>query len=175
MRATNGGLLAPLSDCEIVIPGAGIIHPRILPELSDQKGANYVDEPVMGRSSPPQIYSYSEKRVFGITLHFFAETSKQSLENLKELRWIQSALYPRSDSGSAPFAPPPICTIKCGRIFADAPLCVILKNYSVKYPTDVPWDETTYLPIKFDVDTSWEVVYKVTSLPGAEKIITSGG
>lgn len=175
MKATNGGRLAPLSNCQIIIPGAGTIVPRILPELSDGKGAAYVDEPVMGRSSPPTIFSHSEKRAFNITLHFFAETSAQSGINLQQLRWIQSACYPRADSGDAPFSPPPICTIQCGRIFADFPLCAILKNYSVKYPTDVPWDEDTYLPIKFSIDTSWEVVYKVTSLPGSEKIVESGG
>jgi hypothetical protein len=63
-------------------------------------------------------------------------------------------------------------------MLADEELCVILKNYSVKFPTDVVWYSATeydYIPIKFDVDLQFEVVYSNSSLPGASKIISSGG
>jgi hypothetical protein len=48
----------------------------------------------------------------------------------------------------------------------------------------VPWDDDTlfcdqggavYLPYKFTVDMSFEVVYSSENLPGAEKIFKSGG
>lgn len=175
MKATSLGKLVPLDKCKVIIPGAGTITPRILPELSDGKGANYSDEPVMGRSFPLKTYSHSDNRAIGITFHFIAESSEQSGTNLKELRWIQSAVYPRDSVGDMPFVPPPVCTIQCGELFASGPLCAVLKNYSLKYPTNVPWDETTYLPWQFDVETSWDVVYKVNSLPGAEKIVETGG
>ena len=51
---------------------------------------------------------------------------------------------------------------------------MILKSYSVKFPTDIAWDESTLLPYKFDVDTSWDVVYKSMDLPGQERIFQTG-
>ena len=89
---------------------------------------------------------------------------------------LESAVYPRdAESGSlAPFIPPPVCRIKCGSLLGDRELCVILRSYSVKFPTDVPWDRDTYLPYKFDVDLSWEVVYKSSELPGQGRIIREG-
>jgi hypothetical protein len=54
------------------------------------------------------------------------------------------------------------------------PLCVVLRNYTVKFPTDVAWDENFYCPYKFDVETTWEAVYKSSDLPGQERIFTSG-
>jgi hypothetical protein len=53
-------------------------------------------------------------------------------------------------------------------------LCVVLRRYSVKLPTDVAWDEETYCPYKFDLETEWEVVYTSSDLPGAERIFSTG-
>jgi hypothetical protein len=53
----------------------------------------------------------------------------------------------------------------------DGFLCVVLKQYSVSFPTDVIWDEQTYLPYKFDVDLTWEVVYSNDTLPGQDQIL----
>jgi hypothetical protein len=49
-----------------------------------------------------------------------------------------------------------------------------LKSYSVKFPTDVVWDQDFYVPYKFDVDTSWDVVYRSSELPGQERIAQLG-
>ena len=63
-------------------------------------------------------------------------------------------------------------------------LCVILKNYSVKFPTDVSWlNENSnfgqsgygnFTPMKFDVETTWDVVYASSELPGQERIYALG-
>jgi len=91
-----------------------------------------------------------------------------------QLRFLQSLTYPRTSTSSLPFIPPAIAKIKCGSLLGNDPLCVVLTNYSVKFPTDVPWSETSYVPYKFEVDLSFVVVYDSGNLPGAERIITLG-
>lgn len=178
MKATSNRSLVPLDKCTIFIPTYGEINPYILPEISDQKSAAYNDEPIIGRAMPLKTYSHSENRAISITLHFMASKKSDVEKNIIELRALQSAVYPRDSAENgitdAPFIPPPVCRIKCGRILADEALCCVLKNYSVKFPTDVPWDKDSYIPWKFDVDTSWDVVYKSSDLPGAERIFRSG-
>jgi hypothetical protein len=65
--------------------------------------------------------------------------------------------------------------MKCGRLLTEGEeLCVILKSYTVKFPTEIAWDESSYAPYKFDIDTQWDVVYTSADLPGQERIFTSG-
>jgi hypothetical protein len=52
-------------------------------------------------------------------------------------------------------------------------LCLVLKNYSVKYDPGVAWDVTTFLPYKFSISCSWEVVYACNKLP-SNKCIALG-
>ena len=181
------GALRPIKDCYIMIPvesagwsvlaGAGSptfkLEMKVLPELSDAKGATYSDEPLMGRSFPLKTYSHSDNRVIGMQIHMLVSSPGDIDYNLRALRAIQSAVYPRQGS-NAPFLPPPICRIRCGRLLAEEDLCVVLKNYNVKFPTEVAWDEETFVPFKFDIETSWEVVYKSSELPGAERIFSLG-
>jgi len=173
----NNGELINLKDCFIFIPNYGPIRFHALPDISDGKSASYSDEPIIGRAFPLKTYSHSENRSIGIQLHLFARKKADVFINLQILRAIQSCVYPRddSDNSGAPYIPPPVCRIKCGKLLADQPLCVVLKSYSVKFPTDVPWDEDTYTPWKFDIDTQWETVYKSSELPGQERILYFGG
>jgi len=185
MKATNNGSLAPIADCEIVIPGAGIIGLNqrrgngtvtlnSLPDISDSKSAVYNNESIMGRSFPLYTYSHSADRQISMQLHFFIIERGDGRKNLNYLRWIQSAVYPRRGEDGAPYKPPPICTIKCGKLLAEQELCVVLQSYSVKFPTEVAWDVETYCPYRFDVDTSWLTVYNSQDLPYQDRIIDSG-
>ena len=103
----------------------------------------------------------------------------RSSENIRYLRIIESAVYPRDESAQ-PYAPPPVCALRCGSLLtpleysSSKEVCAILRSYSVKYPTDVAWDEKTLLPHKFSVDMQWEVVYDSTDLPGSERILRFG-
>jgi hypothetical protein len=171
----NGDLL-DLEDCYVYIPNFGQFNLHALPDISDSKGATYNDEPIIGRAFPLKTYSHSENRVISMQIHLFVRKKADVFFNLRILRALQSAAYPRDESGgaNAPFVPPPVCLIKCGKLLADRPLCVVLKSYSVKFPTDVPWDADTYTPWKFDVDTSWECVYKSSDLPGQARIVNFG-
>jgi|APSaa5957512576_1039674.scaffolds.fasta_scaffold41410_3 hypothetical protein len=169
-----GGQLIEIENCFIEIPPFGKIKMKALPEISDSKSASYNDESIMGRSFPLKTYSHSENRAITMTVHFYTIQKKDIEENLNSMRALESAVYPREQNGM-PFVPPPVCKIKCGKLLADETLCVILKSYSVKFPTDVVWDEDTYMPYKFDVETNWEVVYKSDDLPGQQKIIDTGG
>ena len=175
-----GGTLKPLRECYIMIPDADGEFQKIeltnLPEITDSKSATYNDETIIGRSSPMKTYSQSDNRNISMQLHFVVSAPYEVEQNLAYLRAIQSAVYPRSGTGvSTPFLPPPVCRIKCGNLLGlGGELCVILKNYSVKFPTEVAWDENSYAPFKFDVETSWDVVYKSSSLPGQEKIYQLG-
>lgn len=180
------GSLVPISECYIDIPGAMKIILDNLPEISDTKSASYSDETVIGRSSPIKTYSQSDNRQISMQLHFIISKPADVTENLKKLRAIQSAVYPREGEGGSPFIPPPVCKIKCGKLLSDrGELCVILKNYSVKFPTDHAWFSDSQLgsgqgydkaftPMKFDVDTSWDVVYSSVDLPGQSRIFNLG-
>lgn len=160
--------LAKIDKCYIKIGGKQITFNN-LPEISDQKGAAYSDEVVMGRTTPLKTYSHSETRVIGLKIHFIA-TQKNDLEtNLSNLRLLESATYPGTKSD--PYSPPVVCQIKCGKLLGDEELNVVVKSYNVSFPTDVPWDEKTLMPHKFDVDLSLDVVYAPSQLPGADKIL----
>ena len=170
-----GGGLINLSDCYVFIPTFGRLRINNLPDISDKKSASYSDETIIGRSFPMKTYSHSENRSISVSFHFFVVEQSDIDENIRKLRAIMSCLYPREGSGGgAPYTPPPVCRIKCGQLLADDEVCVILRDASVKFPTDVAWDENTYVPYKFDVDTSWEVVYTSTDLPGQSRILQSG-
>lgn len=145
-----------------------------LPDITDSKSVSYNDESVIGRTTPIKTFSYSENRTISMQIHLFVTSSGDLAKNLKTLRILESAAYTRSGSGGAPFIPPPVCKIECGRLLGDGGVCVVMKSYSVKFPPDVAWDEKTLLPFKFDVDTSWDVVYSSKALPGQQNILKSG-
>lgn len=180
MKATNNGSLRKIPDCTIKIPGGNtsvagsdlIIELNNLPDISDGKSAVYNGESIIGRSFPLYTYSHSAERTISMQLHFFIVDPNDGVKNLNYLRAIQSAVYPRNGKQSqTPYQPPPVCKIKCGSLLDNDELCCILQSYSVKFPTEVAWDEATYCPYRFDVDTSWLVVYNTTSLPFQEDIL----
>jgi hypothetical protein len=176
-RATlPGGPLTEISKCYIDIPNYKKIVLNNLPNITDAKSAQYNDEAVIGRSMPLKTYSHSENRSISMQLHFFITEEKDVEINLKHLRALESAVYPRDEKSgaNAPFVPPPICRIRCGDLLSTEDICCILKQYSVTFPTDVSWDDTYFTPYKFDVDTQWEVVYKTADLPGQHRILISG-
>ena len=174
MKSTNSGKLNPIQQCNLSIPGGKPIVMNNLPDISDSKSANYNNEGIIGRSFPLYTYYYSGDRVINMQIHFFIVNKDDALVNLNALRLIQSAVYPRPGSGGAPFAPPPVCSIQCGQLLGSQPLCVILTSYSVRFPTEVAWDEKLLVPFRFDVDTSWLTVYTSDDLPSNDRIITSG-
>lgn len=164
-KATNQyGQLQELVKCRIETPFGRIIM-KVLPEITDTKAANYTNEPIMGRTTPLLNYSYSEPRTLQTDITFIVTTCQDICDNLTYLRLIESLVYPGDPRGSAPFTPPPICKFICGRLIDDNGVCVVLRNYSVRFPTDVPWDVETYLPYKFTVGCQWEVVYACRNLP----------
>jgi hypothetical protein len=173
LATTNTGQLLYLQDCYISIGGVRIFMNN-LPELSDQHDASYASETGVGRSMPTKTFSNSGDRKISWTAHFIAENEAKLLDNLRALRLIEAATYPRSLVSNLPYLPPPICKIKCGRLLGDYELCVVLESYSVKFPNDVPWSDIGYIPYQFDVDMSFNVVYDSGNLPGAERIITFG-
>lgn len=183
MKATTSGNLNRINDCKITIPGTGQdggigeIIMRSLPEISDGKQASYNSENIMGRSFPLYTYSHSGDRSIGLQIHFFIINDSDAGQNIRDLRKIQSAVYPRPGTGGAPYMPPPVCTIQCGKLLGEQPLCVVLQSYSVKFPTEVAWyegEDGTFCPFRFDVDTSWIVVYTSSDLPYQSRIVSSG-
>jgi hypothetical protein len=173
-----GGQLKPIRDCYVVVPtdfGDHTITFNNLPEITDAKSASYNDETVIGRASPLKTYSQSDNRTISLQIHMIVSSPGDIVKNMEDLRALQSAAYPRDGADGAPFVPPPICRIKCGQLLSYyGELCVILKSYSVKFPTEVAWDEDTFVPFKFDIDTNWDVVYKSSDLPGQNRIFLLG-
>lgn len=196
MLATEkGGELLCIPRAQIFIPrlngGRGhTVNLRILPEVTDSKSADYPGENITGRSSPVPVYSHSGMRQITWKCHFAVTASDDIERNYRDLRALQSAVYP-DDEGlrGVPYIPPPICKVRLGQLLnrddlgaAQALGCngkpskgnewvaVVLRQCSVSFPTDVMWDADTYLPYKFDVDLNWDVIYTNTALPGQQKI-----
>jgi hypothetical protein len=178
LKATDSrGNFVPLDNCYISAKISGkeyMINMYILPDISDTKQSTYSDETGMGRSAPIKVFSHGDSRSISWTAHFFSPTKDIAKENLKNLRILESLVYP-DVSDTTIVSPPPIARIKCGSLLSEDALCVVLKSYTVKFPTDVAWDDTTYMPIKFDVDMTFEVVYQIIKLPGSQQIINFGG
>lgn len=180
-KATTAiGTLEKIENCYIKIPSSSgmlTITMRVLPEISDSKSASYNDEAIIGRSIPLKTFSHGENRVISMQLHFVVTSDNDLQKNLQELRWLQSAVYTRESTSGNSFVPPPVCRIKCGEMLAKEDLCVVLKSYDVKFPTNVAWDNDvteTLCPYQFDVNTQWEVVYVSSNLPGQKMIIDRG-
>jgi hypothetical protein len=178
---TPGGPLVPIDKCYLIIPiktspGAGefkIVMDN-LPDITDSKSVSYNDEVVIGRASPIKTYSQSDNRTITMQIHFIVSKPNDVQRNISALRAIESASYPRDSTNGSPYLPPVVCKLKCGRLLGDGELCVVLKQYSVKFPTEVSWDEDDLTPFKFDVDTTWDVVYACEMLPGQERIFSLG-
>lgn len=181
MKATTtGGDLQAIPGCEIRVPNGGTVQMYILPEITDSKSASYQDEAVIGRSFPIKTYSHSDNRSVTMKVHFIILKDTDAQRIMQEMRWLQSATYPRS-STNAPFAPPPVCKLKCGKLLAgqgtEGYVCAVLRQYSVSFPTDVAWYKAEnsgtaeYLPYKFSMDLTWDVVYESQNLPGQDQII----
>lgn len=172
-RATNiDGSLAYLNysgigggDCQIITP-CGTICLKILPDLTDSKAAQYVNEPIPGRSTPLISYAYSDARTISSDLHFMVTKFNDIQENMRNLRILQSLTYPGGYAKQAPFTPPPVVKFKCGSLLDGSDgLCVVLKSYSFRADPTVAWDPVTFLPYRFTVSCSWEVVYACKDLP----------
>jgi len=170
MKATlPDGSLRNIEDCYIDIPElSDKIVMRILPDISDSKSANYADESAIGRSFPIKNYAYSENRTISWTIHLMVCKEGDQEDILRKIKLLEACVYPSSKE--QPYAPPPICKIKCGRLLAVDELCCVLKSYSIKFPTEVAWDDIGYVPYKLDIDLSFEVVYDSSNLPYAEEI-----
>lgn len=177
-RATEAnGRLAILQHCKIITV-CGTVCFRILPDITDSKSAVYSHETIIGRSNPVVVFSHSEPRQINAELHFMIMTCQDVGENLRNLNIIRSLVYPGGPEVDVPYTPPPVSKFKCGHLL-DGPdgLCVILKSYSVRFPTDVAWDDNdpngltpTYLPYRFTISTNWEVVYACKDLPSNQLI-----
>lgn len=174
MKATLNGKLQRLNDCYIK-SGNKELKMKILPDISDTKNASYSDETGIGRSAPLKVFSHGDTRSISWGVHFLAESEEESIKNLEDLRFLESLVYPDEGGNSVLMKPPPVVSIKCGNLLSDNPLCAVLKSYTVKFPTDVMWDDATYLPMKFDVDLTFDIVYQTFNLPGSNRILNTGG
>ena len=177
-RATleSNGALIPIEQCYIFIPNHGPITMNNLPDITDSKSVSYNDEPIIGRSTPLKTFSHSENRTISMQIHLFVTNPDDVSGNIQKIRALESASYTQAPSGGAPFVPPPVCRIKCGALLGDDEVCVVMKSYSVKFPTDMSWATTgnNFTPFKVDVDTSWDVVYTSDELPGQQRILNIG-
>jgi hypothetical protein len=166
MKATDGGKLTKITNCYIMALGA-TLEMQGLPEITDSKSATYSAENIIGRSTPLESYSHSDARTISWEIPFYVTQDSDITDNLASILLIQSLVYP---SGDANGSPPPTAQIQCGKLLGDKPLCVFLKNYSIRYGSDVAWDEETMLPYKCIMSTTWEVVYSCSNLPTQRSI-----
>lgn len=172
----NSGELIDIPECWIEIPqlNAKIVMNN-LPDISDSKSASYSDETSIGRSTTFKNFSHSDNRTISWTCHFFLCKYRDDEIILKNIRILEACVYPITDNtGGAPYAPPPICHLKCGKLLGEDYICAVLKNYSVKFDTNLPWSEDSYIPYKVDIDLQFDVVYNQSNLPGAERIMKLG-
>lgn len=191
IRATTvggdfSGDLIDIKDCFLKIGDRPPFHFHTLPDLSESKAANYQDEVIIGRASPIKTYSDSANRTISAMFTLIVRKKADIKANLQFIRAVQSAVYPRQGDGSVPYRPPVVCQFQCGALFQDpianptltnlaainSYVCCVIKDYSLKYPTDVPWDEETMLPYRVELSCNLDVVYKSENLPGQERIIS---
>jgi len=185
-----GGTL-PNNQCFIEVGGVtkaggiqGIVYMNTLPDISDSKSASYADESAIGRTMPFKTYQYSENRTISWTAHFVVNQKSDIDTIFGYLRLLESCVYPESPSDNgAPYRPPPICSLRCGGLLSGSGanrsgggtgLFAVMKSYSVKFDTSVPWDQETFMPFKLDVDMQFDVVYNQTELPGSSQILSDG-
>lgn len=177
-RATNKlGKLSRIEDCYIRASDF-IIHMNNLPDITDSKDASYAEESGMGRSTPFKTFNSGGSRKIGWKIKMISYDQESILENLDNLRKLESCVYPRPDPANAiPYIPPRILSLKCGSLIANTEVTAILMSYSVTFPSDQVWNTTEqgkYLPAKIDVDLNFEIVYDSRYLPGANRIIELG-
>ncbi len=181
---SNSSNINPIEGCYILIPGTnGTVQVRFnyMPSLSDQKKANYNEEPIIGRTMPLLTYSHSSTRTISFDITLITTNKSSSLVNepgnltynIRVLRALESLTYPRVEGASnplPPFRPPPVCKIRCGEALSPDELCVVLDSYSTKIEPTVPLEPETLFPLKLSISTNWFVVYRSDQLPGQERI-----
>jgi hypothetical protein len=173
MNATDrSGKLRRLSDrCFLQIGTAPKLYFNNLPDLGDSKSASYNDEAVIGRSTPIKTYANSDNRSISLSITLIVQKQVDCKNNIATLRLIQSAVYPRPGSAGAPYFPPVLCQIQCGDLLSKDPVCCVMKDYNVKFPTDVPWDRETMCPYRMEISMSFEQVYASSNLPNQNLIL----
>lgn len=171
MNATDrSGKLRRISDkCYLQI-GNFTLFLNNLPDLGESKSASYNDEPVIGRAAPMKTYSNSDNRSISCSIQLFVQDQSDCKKNLAILRNIQSAVYPRTGAG-APYYPPVICRLQFGSLLSENPICCVMRDYNVKFPTDVPWDYETLCPYRMEISMSFEQVYASERLPNQGLIL----
>lgn len=121
-------------------------------EISINKGAEYTNVDIVGRSEPVRVYSVSTAVVYNFTMVFVASVSpaedahsSKGLHVAKALNWLHSMTYPRYESGIA--EPPHVLWfIVSGYIHAR----VVMKTAGVTHPSTNPWLRSSkfgYLPM----------------------------
>lgn len=157
-------------NCSSNIGGCNI-HFTVLPEISISGSSKYNQQNVIGRGASITTYENTENMRFNIKMTFYANSKNELYNNYRSLIALKSALYPR-EASIAPYTPPSVCNINCGRILYN--VCAILESINETYPTDVVWDENELIPYLFYLDTSWSSVYAATDLPNQSKILALG-
>ena len=171
MNATDRtGRLRILSRRCFLQIGSFTLYFNNLPDLSESKSASYNDEAVIGRAAPIKTYANSDNRSISCSISLFVQKKQDCKDNISILRKIQSAVYPRTGVG-APYFPPVICRIQCGDLFSKDPICCVMRDYNVKFPTDVPWDLDTLCPYKMEISMTLEQVYSSNNLPNQDLIL----
>lgn len=180
ISTSSTGQLNPIPDCYIRAENY-YINMYVLPSITDGKQANYNSENGMGRTQPFLTYDQSSLRTIGWTCTFISYDAESTARNFGYLRILEASVYPRRDPANVvPFVPPVVMSIRCGDLLANsgAELNVVLTSYSVQFPTDQVWNSdynvARYLPAKFDVTLSFNVVYDSRYLPGADRILLLG-
>ncbi len=173
MNATDrSGKLRRLSDkCFLQIGSSDPLYFNNLPDMGDSKSASYNDETVIGRSTPIKTYANSDNRSVSVSITLFVQKKSDCKNNLAVLRQIQSAVYPIPGGAGAPYFPPVLCRLQCGSLFSEQPICCVMKDYNVKFPTDVPWDKDTMCPYKMEISMSFEQVFASSQLPNQNLIL----
>lgn len=186
MKATSTfGAANKLQLAQIVVPvrrtgiaAIGSTYETIdfyaLPELNTSKTSEFANENIIGRSFPIKSYVSSGDRTIGLKCPFFAQRKEDIAKNWKILRLLESTVYPDDDTTVFAYIPPPICLVRVGYLLTaenNGFLSVVIRSVTPSYPTDVAWDESTYLPYAFEIDLQMEVIFANNRLPGQNRII----
>jgi len=179
----QGYLLKPIPDCYIRV-GTYYIYMYVLPDITDSHSASFGEETGIGRSMPIKTFGQGGNREISWKITLLADSEYATARNLYYLRLLQACTYPREENTMGfPYTPPPLVHLRCGRLLTDrgnplnpaGELCSVLKSCSVSWPKDVPWQDGSLIPYRFEVNCNFDIVYSTVDMPGAERIFQWGG
>ncbi len=183
IRPISGQGTSPLGDLDswIFIPGArptgqftggpggGAWPIFALPDIDEDKDAQFADAEVLGRSSPIPSYKSSGYKQLNVTFHLHSTSKLMAEYNVRFIRAMRSFVYPQYENT---YLPPYVGKFKCGPLWrgrGGGGMNFLLSNYSFGASSENVWPDL--IPVTIAFRCSMKIVYPYSQLPGAADVV----